>query len=31
MVPLAEMPALMDVLLAFDRLCKQHPIALPGA
>ena len=31
MVPLAEMPALMDVLLAFDRLSKQHPIALPGA
>jgi 2-dehydro-3-deoxyphosphooctonate aldolase (KDO 8-P synthase) len=31
MVPLAEMPALLDVLLAFDRLSKQHPLALPGA
>ena len=29
MVPLAELPALLDVLLAFDRLAKQHPIALP--
>jgi 2-dehydro-3-deoxyphosphooctonate aldolase (KDO 8-P synthase) len=26
MVPLAEMPALLDVLIAFDRLAKQHPI-----
>ena len=31
MVPLSEMPALLDVLLAFDRLSKQHPIALSGA
>jgi 2-dehydro-3-deoxyphosphooctonate aldolase (KDO 8-P synthase) len=31
MVPLAEMPALLDVLLAFDRLAKQHPIALERA
>jgi 2-dehydro-3-deoxyphosphooctonate aldolase (KDO 8-P synthase) len=31
MVPLAELPALLDVLLAFDRLAKQHPIALRGA
>jgi 2-dehydro-3-deoxyphosphooctonate aldolase (KDO 8-P synthase) len=29
MVPLAGMPALLDVLLAFDRLGKQHPIMLP--
>ena len=28
MVPLAALPALLDVLLAFDRLAKQHPIAL---
>jgi len=26
MVPLALMPALLDVLIAFDRLSKQHPI-----
>jgi 2-dehydro-3-deoxyphosphooctonate aldolase (KDO 8-P synthase) len=26
MVPLADMPALLDVLIAFDRLAKQHPI-----
>jgi hypothetical protein len=26
MVPLAELPALLDVLVAFDRLSKQHPI-----
>ena len=31
MVPLAELPALLDVLLAFDRLAKQHPIALRRA
>jgi 2-dehydro-3-deoxyphosphooctonate aldolase (KDO 8-P synthase) len=31
MVPLAEMPALLDVLLAFDRLAKQYPIALRPA
>jgi 2-dehydro-3-deoxyphosphooctonate aldolase (KDO 8-P synthase) len=31
MVPLAAMPALLDMLLAFDRLAKQHPIALPRA
>ena len=32
MVPLAELPALLDVLIAFDRLSKQHPIDLsePG-
>ncbi|MGH6944924.1 MAG: 3-deoxy-8-phosphooctulonate synthase, partial [Geminicoccaceae bacterium] len=28
MVPLAAMPALLDVLLAFDRLGKQHPVTL---
>jgi 2-dehydro-3-deoxyphosphooctonate aldolase (KDO 8-P synthase) len=27
MLPLAELPALLDVLVAFDRLAKQHPIA----
>jgi 2-dehydro-3-deoxyphosphooctonate aldolase (KDO 8-P synthase) len=27
MVPLAELPALLDVLIAFDRLAKQHPLA----
>jgi 2-dehydro-3-deoxyphosphooctonate aldolase (KDO 8-P synthase) len=27
MVPLADLPALLDVLIAFDRLAKQHPIA----
>jgi 2-dehydro-3-deoxyphosphooctonate aldolase (KDO 8-P synthase) len=27
MLPLAELPALLDVLIAFDRLAKQHPIA----
>ena len=26
MVPLAQLPALLDVLLAFDRLAKQHPL-----
>jgi 2-dehydro-3-deoxyphosphooctonate aldolase (KDO 8-P synthase) len=26
MVPLAAMPALLDVLIAFDRLAKQHPL-----
>ena len=26
MVPLAQLPALLDVLIAFDRLAKQHPI-----
>ena len=31
MVPLAELPALLDVLLAFDRLAKQYPIALRPA
>jgi 2-dehydro-3-deoxyphosphooctonate aldolase (KDO 8-P synthase) len=31
MVPMAEMPALLDVLLAFDRLAKQYPIALRPA
>ena len=30
MVPLAEMPELLDVLLGFDRLAKQHPIHLAG-
>jgi 2-dehydro-3-deoxyphosphooctonate aldolase (KDO 8-P synthase) len=30
MVPLARLPDLLDVLLAFDRLAKQHPIQLPG-
>jgi 2-dehydro-3-deoxyphosphooctonate aldolase (KDO 8-P synthase) len=25
MVPLAELPSLLDVLIAFDRLAKQHP------
>ena len=30
MVPLAALPDLLDVLLAFDRLAKQHPIRLPG-
>ena len=30
MVPLAELPALLDVLVAFDRLSKQHPIDLSG-
>ena len=27
MLPLAELPALLDVLIAFDRLSKHHPIA----
>ena len=27
MLPLAGLPALLDVLIAFDRLAKQHPIA----
>jgi len=31
MVPLAGLPALLDVLLAFDRLAKQYPIALRPA
>ena len=31
MVPLAELPALLDVLIAFDRLSKQHPIDLSGS
>jgi 2-dehydro-3-deoxyphosphooctonate aldolase (KDO 8-P synthase) len=31
MVPLARLPALLDVLIAFDRLSKQHPIHLPGS
>jgi 2-dehydro-3-deoxyphosphooctonate aldolase (KDO 8-P synthase) len=30
MVPLARLPELLDVLLAFDRLAKQHPIELSG-
>jgi len=30
MVPLAQLPALLDVLLAFDRLGKQHPLQLAG-
>jgi len=30
MVPLARLPDLLDVLLAFDRLAKQHPVQLPG-
>ena len=30
MVPLAALPALLDVLIAFDRLSKQHPVHLPG-
>jgi 2-dehydro-3-deoxyphosphooctonate aldolase (KDO 8-P synthase) len=28
MVPLAALPALLDVLAGFDRLAKQHPITL---
>jgi 2-dehydro-3-deoxyphosphooctonate aldolase (KDO 8-P synthase) len=28
MVPLAALPALLDVLGGFDRLAKQHPISL---
>jgi hypothetical protein len=28
MVPLAELPALLDVLGEFDRLSKRHPISL---
>ena len=28
MIPLAEMPALIDTLMAFDRLAKAHPISL---
>jgi 2-dehydro-3-deoxyphosphooctonate aldolase (KDO 8-P synthase) len=31
MVPLAALPALLDVLLAFDRLAKQHPLAALGS
>jgi 2-dehydro-3-deoxyphosphooctonate aldolase (KDO 8-P synthase) len=31
MVPLAQLPALLDVLIAFDRLSKEHPIHLPGS
>ena len=27
MVPLSQLPALLDVLIAFDRLAKQHPLA----
>jgi 2-dehydro-3-deoxyphosphooctonate aldolase (KDO 8-P synthase) len=30
MVPLTQLPALLDVLLAFDRLSKQHPVQLLG-
>ena len=30
MLSLAALPDLLDVLLAFDRLAKQHPIRLPG-
>jgi 2-dehydro-3-deoxyphosphooctonate aldolase (KDO 8-P synthase) len=30
MVPLAQLPALLDVLIEFDQLSKQHPIHLPG-
>ena len=30
MVPLAQLPALLDVLIAFDRLSKQHPVQLHG-
>jgi hypothetical protein len=30
MVPLAALPELLDVLLAFDRLSKQHPLRFPG-
>ena len=29
MVPLAELPALLDTLMAFDRLAKENPIRLP--
>jgi 2-dehydro-3-deoxyphosphooctonate aldolase (KDO 8-P synthase) len=29
MVPLSELPALLDVLIAFDRLAKQRPLAAP--
>jgi hypothetical protein len=28
-VPLSELPALLDVLIAFDRLAKQRPLAAP--
>jgi 2-dehydro-3-deoxyphosphooctonate aldolase (KDO 8-P synthase) len=28
MLPIASLPALLDVLIAFDRLSKQHPITL---
>jgi 2-dehydro-3-deoxyphosphooctonate aldolase (KDO 8-P synthase) len=31
MVPLAQLPELLDVLIAFDRLSKQHPVHLPGS
>jgi 2-dehydro-3-deoxyphosphooctonate aldolase (KDO 8-P synthase) len=30
MVALAQLPALLDVLIEFDQLSKQHPIHLPG-
>jgi 2-dehydro-3-deoxyphosphooctonate aldolase (KDO 8-P synthase) len=29
MIPLADLPALLDVLADFDRLSKRHPISLP--
>jgi 2-dehydro-3-deoxyphosphooctonate aldolase (KDO 8-P synthase) len=28
MIPLAQMPALIDTLMQFDRLAKDHPITL---
>jgi 2-dehydro-3-deoxyphosphooctonate aldolase (KDO 8-P synthase) len=30
MLPLAQLPALLDVLIEFDQLSKRHPIHLPG-
>ena len=30
MIPLAALPALLDVLAEFDRLSKRHPISLDG-
>ncbi|WP_116134883.1 3-deoxy-8-phosphooctulonate synthase [Tropicimonas sp. IMCC34043] len=31
MIPLSEMPALVETLMAFDRLAKAHPLRLPPA
>jgi hypothetical protein len=30
MIPLADLPALLDVLGELDRLSKRHPISLDG-